>query len=158
MKLWTNLHVSDSTAMQYLARVIEAHVQLGLEITPDEASDEEKSFGTPLPITHALSLVKTYPSHEAVWTYLRQTLAMLEAHEAPLSRRVHEISEMWTKTSHTSSSLLAHRTRTWLQIGVRLPECDLPLTSLMPLLSRVGLSLLIARLSRVSGPYVIVWR
>lgn len=88
MNNWTDTHVSDSTSMQYLAQVIHVHLQLNLPLslppttTPSGCAgqDREEFIFAPNPppaMSHVLSLLRSYPSHEAIWTYLRQVCALL---------------------------------------------------------------------------------
>ncbi|KAG8832708.1 hypothetical protein FRC17_000854 [Serendipita sp. 399] len=84
IKRWIESHVSDYTAMQYMCRLYAAmethaiqHIQTHAD--PGELLGEEKtdidSKSAFSPLSHAIELVRRYPTHEALWYYLRSAYA-----------------------------------------------------------------------------------
>lgn len=63
---WINRHVSDYTAMQY-----QCHVDGVLQHPSYWSRTSKQSCPEGTSFDHAKSLLKAYPSHEAIWLYLR---------------------------------------------------------------------------------------
>ncbi|KAF9513063.1 hypothetical protein BS47DRAFT_1344782 [Hydnum rufescens UP504] len=101
MKRWTDSHISDSTSMQYLAQVIRAHLQLALPLSPSPpaapigCADQEHegscfdATDEPPAMSHVLSLLRTYPSHEAIWMCLRQSKEADDPERAKLAHNMY---------------------------------------------------------------------
>ncbi|KAF8578505.1 protein prenylyltransferase [Ramaria rubella] len=78
---WVELHASDHTAVHYLSRLVSMlqPLSISIEFPPCVPS---ACFYSPLPsesatmISHALSLVASYPTHESLWLYLRLACGM----------------------------------------------------------------------------------
>jgi protein prenyltransferase alpha subunit repeat containing protein 1 len=82
LKKWIEHNVTDYTAMQYLCHVystmqelavkhIQLHAEEEDEATEAKESDFKESKMAFCPVDHAIDLIKRYPSHEALWYYLR---------------------------------------------------------------------------------------
>lgn len=72
IRQWIERHISDYSAMQYHQQLSTAIQQLDPEIqlvlSGTSPSDTPRSL--------ALSLVQTYPNHEALWIYLRNSIEL----------------------------------------------------------------------------------
>ena len=77
VRAWVERHVADYSAMQYACR-LELLLRDHLELVE---ADSEKQIGAEAGAeegagAHALELVRAYPSHEALWLYLRGAVAL----------------------------------------------------------------------------------
>lgn len=112
---WINSHISDTTSYNYLAWLFKLCVPL--------VSSRSHLPSSPLP--HATSLVRSYPSHEACWMYLRHvySLASTRGREAWDAENVDILTEDGsndTPTEHlldsgasslTAAELTAHNAK-----------------------------------------------
>ena len=71
VRAWVERHVADYSAMQYACR-LELLFRDHLELVE---ADNEKRVGAGAG-AHALELARAYPSHEALWLYLRGAVAL----------------------------------------------------------------------------------
>lgn len=62
---WIDRHVSDYSAVQYLCNLSDL-IQSVRQDDEDRPADGDK-----LALMHAMSLVRSFPSHESLWLYLR---------------------------------------------------------------------------------------
>ncbi|KAF8908021.1 hypothetical protein CPB85DRAFT_1436282 [Mucidula mucida] len=75
---WIDCHLSDYTAMHHLCKVVSLFQILGCETI---------QFRTLF--NHAVSLISSYPEHEALWMYLRLVLCLV-----PLEQRHEMVTEI----------------------------------------------------------------
>jgi protein prenyltransferase alpha subunit repeat containing protein 1 len=83
IRKWVDMNVGDYSAMQYLCYVYSILAKMGIRHiqmhTDNDAKGEEGgkldkiSFS---PLEHAVDLVQRYPTHEALWYYLRAGYAL----------------------------------------------------------------------------------
>ncbi|KAG8802010.1 hypothetical protein FRC18_007645 [Serendipita sp. 400] len=84
IKKWTESHIGDYTAMQYLCQLyslmeahgiqhIQIHSDTGEVVGENSTNVENKSPFSP--IAHSIELVRRFPTHEALWYYLRAAYA-----------------------------------------------------------------------------------
>lgn len=78
---WINQHISDYTAMQYACQLSHLlhntyHNHDSTQPTPPSAEDPIHSFTSQTLRTHAQSLLRSYPDHESLWLYLRNTFQL----------------------------------------------------------------------------------
>lgn len=110
LKKWIEHNVTDYTAMQYLCHVYSTmeelavkHIQLNIEEEGEESdaneSNLEKSKVAFSPVEHAVDLIQRYPSHEALWHYLRAGYATLKLCDQDLvaSRNLGDPNELYAK-------------------------------------------------------------
>ncbi|KAH8115257.1 protein prenylyltransferase [Phellopilus nigrolimitatus] len=69
LERWIDRHVSDHSAVDYICLVVEELRSPGLGA--DAVADCVERCRR-----HALGLVRSYPSHEALWLYVRRTMVM----------------------------------------------------------------------------------
>ncbi|KAM5542905.1 hypothetical protein V8D89_003289, partial [Ganoderma adspersum] len=92
VRAWVERHVADYSAMQYACRL-----EVLLRDHPTTLMETEKGFGVG---THALELVRAYPSHEALWLYPRGALALALFPSGPqvdadATRAIDELAEKY---------------------------------------------------------------
>ena len=80
---WVDLNVGDYSAMQYLCHVYSTmdkmgiqHIQMHADDDAEARSDEKVNTISFSPWEHAVELVRRYPTHEALWYYLRASYAL----------------------------------------------------------------------------------
>ncbi|EJD08120.1 protein prenylyltransferase [Fomitiporia mediterranea MF3/22] len=80
VNLWISRHVSDHSAMDYMCRIVDALDEFfpvtpsGRDLVPeDEFPGLRHAIAC---IRNTLNLVEAFPSHEALWLYLRRNLLM----------------------------------------------------------------------------------
>lgn len=74
IRTWIEQHISDASAVHHSAQV--SVLNMAHSASGRDRSDEQGD-GTLFLHAHAASLVRCYPDHEALWTYLRFALALL---------------------------------------------------------------------------------
>lgn len=80
---WVEMHVGDYSAMQYLCHVYATmakmgiqHIQMHADDGVETGSDVQVKTYPFSPWEHAVELVQRYPTHEALWHYLRTSYAL----------------------------------------------------------------------------------
>lgn len=74
---WIDLNISDLTAMQYLCQLYDSMEEVGVDhmqvhLESEDTAEELQIQKVPFsPLDHAIDLVQRYPTHEALWYYLR---------------------------------------------------------------------------------------
>jgi protein prenyltransferase alpha subunit repeat containing protein 1 len=111
---WIEMHVSDASAVHYL--VLVDHLPSGRESEGKNLgrgkSDCESQSDTQSTYDHALALVRTYPTHQALWMYLRAAYcASSPSGERPMPEVVTSAGEAgWAEKA---------RFLTWVKLQVR---------------------------------------
>lgn len=83
IRKWVDMNVGDYSAMQYLCYVYSIMAKMGIQhIQTHTDNDARGTEGERLdkmsfpPLEHAVDLVERYPTHEALWYYLRTSYAL----------------------------------------------------------------------------------
>lgn len=73
VKQWIERHVSDFSAAHYLLQLLRTVSHIGESQSPtmNHAPSNEPPEDRGAVMVHAMSLVRDYPTHEALWMYLR---------------------------------------------------------------------------------------
>jgi protein prenyltransferase alpha subunit repeat containing protein 1 len=120
---WIERHISDASAAHHLCTLI-----VYVARHSSDSRHQELTGGSSRAITHALGLVRAYPEHEALWTYLRATLALLPAKETTVVRR--DTLSALSQDNLTSDSLTKRNFELFLEwnsrtvTGQRVPALD----------------------------------
>jgi len=106
IRKWVDMNVGDYSAMQYLCYVYSIMVKMGIQhIQMHMDNDARGTEGEKLdkisfqPLEHAVDLVQRYPTHEALWYYLRASYAL---RSGPTDTKIpeHRQNTYWKNFEH----------------------------------------------------------
>jgi len=141
IQLWIEQHISDSSAVHYLVTIIERFSVVGLigilpfalphpenRLLPnvdDIAQTGAKDLFSSM--SHAMSLLRSYPDHESLWHYLRAISHLVDAKGDDIQTFTHSFIYPWACQSLSPSgfdsmqiTIYAYRFLAWqaFQVGI----------------------------------------